>query len=246
MNHNIPIYVQIQSFLRQGIENGRFREGDRLPSEQDLSDQFGTTRSTVAKALQQLVFEGLIYRRIGSGSFVSSSRIEDSVDTNLLESFEDHMLAAGELLKYELLAFEMRAPTRHIKNALRLQNQSCYRLERLRYLGRRKVALEIRHLPESIGRAISPEWLSISSVQDVLREGLGLQIGHMENTISASLATTSMAQKIGVDEGAALLVREHTIFDNQGRALLYGNTYYTDNFRVRYNLGRPSTLRKAK
>ena len=240
-----PIYVQIQSFLRLGIENGKFREGDRLPSEQHLAEQFGTTRSTVAKALQQLVFEGLIDRRVGSGSFVCPSRIEDSVDTNLLESFEDHMLAAGELLNYALIAFERTAPTLEIKKALRLQNQACYRLERLRCLGRRKVALEIRHLPESIARGINPEWLTVSSVQDVLREGLGLQIGHMENAISATVAKLPLAQTIGVAEGAALLVREHTIFDTKGRALLYGKTYYTDNFSVRYNLGSPRSNRRS-
>ena len=68
MNHPAPLYLQIQQFLRLAIEQGRFRAGDKLPSEPELAERFGTTRATVARALQQLVFEGLIARRAGSGT----------------------------------------------------------------------------------------------------------------------------------------------------------------------------------
>lgn len=237
MNHPAPLYLQIQQFLRLAIEQGRFRAGDKLPSEPELAQRFGTTRATVARALQQLVFEGLIARRAGSGTFVSSPRIDDRVDTNLLESFEDHMIAAGESLHYELLAFESQSATPELSLALGTQAPMLWRLERLRFVGGRKVALELRHLPESLARGIDVRWLQERSVQQVLREGLGLQIGRMENAVSASVASAEQARILGAAKGAALLVREHTIFDTKGRALLYGRTFYAGKFSVRYTLG---------
>lgn len=251
MNHPAPLYLQIQQFVRLAIEQGRFRAGDKLPSEPELAQRFGTTRATVARALQQLVFEGLIARRAGSGTFVSSPRIDDRVDTNLLESFEDHMIAAGESLHYELLAFESQPTSAELGLALGTEAPTLWRLERLRFVGGRKVALEVRHLPGSLARGIDERWLLERSVQQVLREGLGLQIGRMENAISASVASTEQARILGAAKGAALLVREHTIFDTKGRALLHGRTFYAGKFSVRYTLGprteevRPSTQTQA-
>lgn len=237
MNPASPLYIQIQDFIRQGIQKGHFKEGDRLPSEQELAERFDTTRATVARALQQLVFEKIISRRSGSGTFVSAEKLEDRVDTTLLESFEDHVLAAGESLRYDLIAFEARQATQEVADRLSLAlHAPTFGLERLRIVNERIVALELRHLPDTIARGIRKEWLATLSVQNVLNDCLGLRIGHMENAVSATTASTTIANTLGVKRGAALLVREHTIYDLQGRALLYGKTLYPGQFSVRYSL----------
>ena len=237
MSHATPIYLQIQQFLRLAIEQGRFRAGERLPSEQELADRFGTTRATVARALQELVFDGTILRRAGSGTFVGSARSNDLLNTNLLESFEDHRLAAGESLHYELLLFASEPAEPALLRALGLDDAHVWRLQRLHCVGGRKLALEVLHMPESIARGIDGSWLRVRSVQQVLREGLGLHIGRMENAVSASVATAEQSRLLGVPKGSALLVREHTLFDTKGRALLHGRTYYSGKFNVRYTLG---------
>jgi DNA-binding FadR family transcriptional regulator len=61
----------ISARLRQAIESGMFAHGDQLPTERQLTLALGTARSTVRKALDQLVQEGLVVRRVGSGTFVN-------------------------------------------------------------------------------------------------------------------------------------------------------------------------------
>lgn len=247
MNTFTPIYVEIQNFLRLGIEKGRFCEGDRLPSEQDLAQRFGTTRTTVAKALQQLVFERVITRRAGSGTFVSASRIEDAVDTSVLESFEDHILAMGESLAYELIVWQSEPASVETARSLGLGPQaSVFRLERLRYIGQRKVALEIRFLPSSIGKGIDINWLKVKSVQGVLRDDLGLAISRIDNTVSAATASAALAKVLDISRGDALLVRKHTIFDARGRVLLCGQALYPGDFSVRYTLDPTQRLTRAR
>jgi GntR family transcriptional regulator len=238
MNPPSPLYIQIQSFIRQGIHKGHFKEGDRLPSEQELAERFATTRATVARALQQLVFEKVILRRSGSGTFVSPRKLEVRVDTSVLESFEDHVLGAGESLRYELLAFEASQADEDVAERLGLAPEALiFDLERLRIINDGIVALELRHVPESIARGIRKEWLLEYSIQYVLNECLGLRIGQMENAVSATIASSDIARILNVKKGDALLVREHTIYDQQGRALLYGKTLYPGQFSVRYTLG---------
>src|SRR5690554_3300942 len=64
------IYKQIAAELREGIEQGKYRPGEKLPSARELATAFNTSQITANKALNVLVKEGLIRRATGSGSVV--------------------------------------------------------------------------------------------------------------------------------------------------------------------------------
>ena len=64
--------VWITSQLRQAIQAGQYGHGDKLPAERQLAEAFGASRTTVRAALDQLQAERLVYRRVGSGTFVNS------------------------------------------------------------------------------------------------------------------------------------------------------------------------------
>jgi DNA-binding LacI/PurR family transcriptional regulator len=68
-----PKHTRIYNDLKQSLSSGHFIEGDKLPTEYELANQYGVSRPTVTKALTRLKKEGLITRKIGSGSFVASS-----------------------------------------------------------------------------------------------------------------------------------------------------------------------------
>ena len=63
-------HLEISRFLLAEIAAGKYAETHRLPSEAQLVKRFKVTRPTVARALRDLVVEGIIERRAGSGSFV--------------------------------------------------------------------------------------------------------------------------------------------------------------------------------
>jgi len=68
-----PKYLEIVESLRKAIAGGRYRNGARLPSEAELVRRFGVSRMTAVKAMQQLQQEGLLVRRIGSGSYAAET-----------------------------------------------------------------------------------------------------------------------------------------------------------------------------
>ena len=57
--------------LRDAIEGGNYGHGQRLPAERDLATHYGASRATVREALRQLETEGLVIRKVGSGTFVN-------------------------------------------------------------------------------------------------------------------------------------------------------------------------------
>lgn len=65
------LYERIIVYLKDQIENNILKEGDKLPSEKELSEKFGVSRITSKRALEELKCQGLIYRKQGSGSYVS-------------------------------------------------------------------------------------------------------------------------------------------------------------------------------
>lgn len=77
----LALYEQIKDFIVSHIQNGTWKAGDRLPSENDLVVQFGISRMTVNKALRQLTEQGRIRRVAGVGSFVA----DEKPQSNLLQ-----------------------------------------------------------------------------------------------------------------------------------------------------------------
>jgi GntR family transcriptional regulator of arabinose operon len=68
-----PKHRQIYGALERDIQAGRWKQGDRLPSEADLVHQFGASRITVGRAVRDLQLAGLVERRAGSGTYVKKA-----------------------------------------------------------------------------------------------------------------------------------------------------------------------------
>lgn len=69
-----PKYKKVYAALRRDIESGRWKPGDRLPTEVDLVRTFDASRITVGRAMRDLQSAGLVQRRAGSGTYVASAR----------------------------------------------------------------------------------------------------------------------------------------------------------------------------
>ncbi len=79
-----PLHAQLKTLIKEAIENGRLRPGDRLPTEQQLCREFGLSRTPVRQALQELVQDGLLVRIPGRGTFVAQrdvAPVKDGVVT---------------------------------------------------------------------------------------------------------------------------------------------------------------------
>lgn len=87
---NEPMYKKIYDELLEGIREGKYPPGCRLPSEKDLMDMYQVSRITVKKALEILAYRGLILRKPGKGSFVVfESNLEKALQSEEIMMEED-------------------------------------------------------------------------------------------------------------------------------------------------------------
>ena len=98
-----PLYMKLRQSLEDAIRTGRLGHGDALPAERDLADYANVSRVTVRKAVDDLVKDGLLTRKHGSGTFVVKplSRVEQPLTR--LTSFTEDMARRGLVTRSEWL-----------------------------------------------------------------------------------------------------------------------------------------------
>src|SRR5262245_7677355 len=235
-----PLYMRIQEMLRTQISNGRLAAGAQLPSETELAESFRTTRTTVRQALAQLIFEGLITRRVGLGTFVATRPVESRIDAERVRSFEEQMEETGAHVTFRLLSFDVERASAAVAAALEIPpNADVYRMRRLRLVEDEIIGLEDRAMPERIGSAVSASALVTRPATRIVEAALGTPLGGMTVSVGAMAAPTDIARELGIRRGNPVLVRSHVFFDQQGKPALTGESIYRgDKYRFTYGFGK--------
>jgi len=238
---SMPIYARIQTHLRERIGSGEYGPGDRLPSEMALADQFKTTRSTVVHAMQLLVFEGLVSREAGRGTFVRQRPIPTTLDAARIRSFEDEIVEAGARIDYKLLAFSLESAEQSAAERLRVAPESeIYHMRRLRIVDGTPAVLENRFIPVEIAERMSIEDLRQRPMYDILEMSVGRPVARVDGIINAVAAVPDVAKILRIAQGTPILVRDYTLADRGGAPLVCGETSYRTQYPIRYTVVQSS------
>jgi DNA-binding LacI/PurR family transcriptional regulator len=130
----VPRYRQVYGALERGIRSGRWKRGDRLPSEAQLVRDFGASRITVGRAVRDLQLAGFVERHAGSGTFVRAARgpaahsfgllIPDLGETEIFEPICQGMMASPLAEEHALVwGSAAEAAASKAENAWRLCRQ---------------------------------------------------------------------------------------------------------------------------
>ncbi|MDX5360396.1 MAG: GntR family transcriptional regulator, partial [Alphaproteobacteria bacterium] len=202
------------------------------------------TRMTVRHALQELVYENLIVRQKGRGSFVSEmgARVTSPIDTRECHSFEEQVAVTGAVVTFRPLSFGLVEADKEVASTLRIAaGEDVFRLLRLRLIGDRPVCLEIRHIPTELAARVTGEMLARRSVHDFLSEIVGHRVPTIAVTVVAEKADAETARLLKVEEGDAMIVRENTYLDAAGRPIQCGRSVFPGDIRLEYVLGKHAT-----
>jgi GntR family transcriptional regulator len=220
----VPNYVRLENHLRESIRNGTLRPGDPIPPEPSLCKQLGISRTTVRQALSRLVYDGLIERHRGRGSFVAEPRLEYSKP---LVSFEEEMRARGATTSIKLLAMRTEpAEGRASENLKLAEGTPLLVLERLRFVNDQVIGYEIRYFPKRIGDALAPDEIHNHPLLPAVRRILGKPRARLTVRVTASTAHKHEAQLLEIKPGAAVLVREHVWYYESEGPMQYGKSIF--------------------
>ncbi|WP_130951437.1 GntR family transcriptional regulator, partial [Klebsiella pneumoniae] len=78
-NTSVPLYRQLKDKILSDISSGKLAEGEKIPTEIELSELYNISRITVRNAVKELVAEGYLVKKQGKGTFVCLPKIERKV-----------------------------------------------------------------------------------------------------------------------------------------------------------------------
>jgi GntR family transcriptional regulator len=233
----IPIFEQIAKQLREAIAEGPLGADQRLPSEVSLAEQFRVSRMTVRKAVDQLVNEGVLYRRPAHGTFVADRYMEQPLSR--LTSFTQDVAARGMRPSSVVLAMDTTDATFEMAQLCGLPpGAKVVRIARLRLGDGEPLALERVFLPAAYVPAIEKHDFSRESLYQVLREEYGIVVASARQTIEAALPTPEEQEGLGIAKTAPVLRISRLTSDTEGRVIEHVRSAYRgDRFQLSVALG---------
>ncbi|UZD92573.1 GntR family transcriptional regulator [Cognatishimia activa] len=172
----LPVYVQIAELIIRDVSSGRLSHGDRLPPEREMAAEFNTSVGTLRKALAELTNKGLLERIQGSGNYIKTGQVRDSV----YGMFRLELPEGGGLPRADLLSVETLPKPDHLPVFGYAERGA--RIRRLRYLNDTIIAVEEIWLDESAGQ-VTKDALS-DSLYRYYQKQLGFWITRAEDRVS--------------------------------------------------------------
>ena len=115
----VPLYFQLKELILAEIKKGNYKCGDLIPTENELSEVFEISRTTVRQAITELVQEGWLYRIKSKGTYVSYPKLGQDFITKI-EPFEDQIMRLGMQPSTEVLGFKVKKATKDIAKNLEI------------------------------------------------------------------------------------------------------------------------------
>lgn len=219
-----PMYIKIHNQLRRDIENHVYQVGDRIPAERQLAEQFKVSRMTLRQAIKTLEEEGILERRLGSGTYVASQKVQEKMSG--IMSFTEITRANGQTPSSKLVSYKITQPSLSEKKRLALEgSDKVLRMERIRYADQVPICHEIVTVPEDLIAPFAKDDVSSHLYQTLEKQG-GYQIGDATEYISAAVANEQEARLLNCRRGEALITRRQVTKLADGRPFEYTRASY--------------------
>lgn len=232
------LYAQVAGLIRRRIREKMWQPGDRLPSLDQLTHEFGVSLITVRHAVELLENEGVLKRVQGRGTFVA--RTANAREWLRLATHWDDILEGYESNKGKLrneVVDQEAARTLPVHDGD--EPASPYRF---RFMRRRHLVDEVPYaftdlfLAEHIYE-LAPEAFGTDMVLKVLATHAGIEIGRAYQTVTIGTAERETATLLGLSVGAPVGELLRTVYDPSGRIIYRGNvTYRGDLVRIETRL----------
>ncbi|MGO4670799.1 GntR family transcriptional regulator [Bosea sp. 2RAB26] len=238
-DERLPLHARLRDALASRIASLEWEAGQTIPSEQVLTREYGVSTNTVRKAVEQLMREGLLERRQGSGTFVR----RPSFDGSLFRwfNFKDAASNAGKTVpESRLLKREIMEPDAEVAAALRLPpGAQVLKVLRLRlWAGEPAISEDLfLPLPRFARFADLPEAEIGPLLYPVYEREFGQVVAAVEDELSLGHADATRAALLNVPVGDPIIVVERTSMDANGAPIDWRRAYGRgDRFRYKVRL----------
>ncbi len=238
---SIPLYVRIESLIRNRILNGQLEPGEKLPTEDELIKQFGVSQITIRNSLAGLEREGLIVRNRAKGTFVAEhvpvpkKFVITNEVYNILKDADRY-----EVKNVDLKTFPVGETrnARTVREFFSLKNEDPISVVRRTRLWKGVPMYYIENiLPPEIASHLSTKELYERHLLKILKEKIGIDIERGEMYIEAVPADPDVAETLKMQIFEPLILRQLYYWFPTGEPFEIVNSYMRpDYFRYKVDV----------
>jgi len=245
-NRFIPLYYQLENILRSKIEGGDVLPNHKLPTEQELSQEYKISRATVRQALAALVSEGLLYRKQGKGTFVTEKARQTK--TVKLTGFTEDLFSEGHQAEVKIMEIRVVPAPDRVASVLRVPaGEDVTRFKRLRSLDGGPFSYVLNYLAPEIGEKINERDLQHHTMLHLLEEKLGIALGTIRHSVESIKADVEVASLLGINVFEPVLYMETAVYSADGQPVETVDSFFrSDRYRYTVELIRSQQLRKDR
>jgi len=223
-----PKYHWLKEIIRS--EYATWDPGAPIPSEAELCQLYGVSRTTVRKAIDDLANEGLLYRIQGKGTFVSTTRVRERF-VQFTAGFYDDMQTRGIPLRTEVLEQAAVTADQDIASKLRLApGEPAVKFSRLRFVNNLPFVLSDSFVPQRLFPGVESEQLANASLYGTLREKYGAKLARGTRFVTVAACTDEQSRLLRTPVGSPLLVITGVMYDTVGRPVEAGVAWLRGDF----------------
>lgn len=221
-------YQELASIIKENIKNGKYRETEKLPTEDQLMQQYGVSRYCVRNAISILVEFGLVYPVQGSGMFVRESKREGCLSLGstkgLTSELSDHTVEA-KVYHLEIISADEKIATR-MKCKI---GTPVYYIIRLRILDGVPLSVEYTYYNQEIVTKID-EKIASGSLFGYIKNTLGLNIGFADKILYCNKLPEEAASYLELSPGDPTIIIEDDAYLSNGQMFNASVVYY--NYKI--------------
>jgi GntR family transcriptional regulator len=220
-----PLYERVESVLAADIADGSLPPETQLPPEEGLVARFKVSRTTVRKAIQNLVERGLVEVRRGKGTFVAQPKITQELTE--LTGFVEDMQALGRTPTARLLDKRVVSADETVAHHLQLAPGTLVlRLWRVRLADGVAISFDETYLPRDLGEKVAANDLAAEPVFALLENRYDTPLIEAEYKLEAAAADPVAAQALQVPPGSPIFLIERTSYTTGNRPVDYERLHY--------------------
>lgn len=225
-NTPIPLYYQLKTILLEDINSGEFSVDAMIPTENELSDMFGISRTTVRQAITELVHEGKLYRIKSKGTFVAQPKINQDFIKRVV-SYDESIRRTGRVPSTKLLSCDTVAASEEVAAVLDMRvGEPAIYIQRLRSADGRPVVFVETYLSNERCGFVMDHNLEEEALYSILAKDESTCIRRVSRVIEAIAANTRDAELLEIKRGSPVHLFHTTGFNAKSEPIEYSISRY--------------------
>lgn len=237
---NITLSHMAREHILTLIEEKGYKYNDKLPTELQIQEMLGVSRSTVREALALLEQEGIVRKVQGKGTFLNKVPVKIKDGLEELKSVTETIRSFGYKPGTKGFKIKKVMPDKDMVEKLKLQKgEEVYTFERIRTADGNVAVYCLDSFPVRYFKDELPDDDFAGSMFDYLEERLGIRIDSAVAEIVPVFFTGEICKKLGLKENSGFLLLKQIHYDTQGNPIIYSLDYFnTDVFKFMVNRKR--------